>query len=529
VGRKDNFFMLGGHSLLAVQMIDRLRRIGRSISVRALFETPTLCVLAQSLSQHQAVVVPSNLIMPHTERITPDLLPLIDLTQDDIDHVVNRVAGGTVNVQDIYALSPLQDGILFHHIMADKGDPYLTIIQMAFDDRAVLDRYLDAVQRAVDRHDILRTAVVWENIATPAQVVLRQATLSVTEHALAPADGLVAEQLMHLCDPRINRIDLTQAPLTRFVIAQDTDGRWIVVQLLHHLIGDHSTLEVMNDEIQAVLQGRGAELAPPQPFRNLIAQARLGVSIEDHERYFSKMLKDIDTAALPYGLSDVHQNGLDVVESHMVLPQSLNDRLRSHSKRLGVSLASLCHLAWAQVIARTSGQQHVVFGTVLFGRMDAGSGSSRAMGLFINTLPLRVDVDDTGVKASVRQVQTDLASLLEHEHASLALAQRCSGVSAGTPLFSAMLNYRHQSTTADQASGDFGMEIIDAQERTNYPFVMSVDDFGSALALSAQILQPIDAAQVCRYMQQTLVSMADALEHSPQMPAHQLKVLPAED
>ncbi|MCG1056145.1 hypothetical protein KQH49_14935, partial [Mycetohabitans sp. B5] len=111
------------------------------------------------------------------------------------------------------------------------------------------------------------------------------------------------------------------------------------------------------------------------------------------------------------------------------------DRLRAHAKRLGVSLASLCHLAWAQVLARASGQQRVVFGTVLFGRMQAGEGADRAMGLFINTLPLRLELDGS-VQACVRSTQARLAALLEHEHASLALAQRCSGVPAGTPLFS---------------------------------------------------------------------------------------------
>ncbi|MCG1020026.1 condensation domain-containing protein, partial [Mycetohabitans sp. B4] len=119
-------------------------------------------------------------------------------------------------------------------------------------------------------------------------------------------------------------------------------------------------------------------------------------------------------------------------ESHRMLPPALNDRLRAQARRWGVSLASLCHLAWAQVLARASGQQRVVFGTVLFGRMQAGEGADSAMGLFINTLPLRVDLDGS-VRTCMRSTHARLAALLEHEHASLALAQRCSGVLADTP------------------------------------------------------------------------------------------------
>ncbi|QPB24390.1 condensation domain-containing protein [Rhizobium sp. 007] len=134
-----------------------------------------------------------------------------------------------------------------------------------------------------------------------------------------------------------------------------------------------------------------------------------------------------------------------------MLPQALNDRLRQQARRLGVSLASLCHLAWGQVVARASGREQVVFGTVLFGRMHAGAGADRALGLFINTLPVRLDLDGTGVEASVRTTHARLSELLAHEHASLALAQRCSGVAAPAPLFSALLNYRHNTPAAMSA------------------------------------------------------------------------------
>ncbi|KAG0195578.1 hypothetical protein BGX28_001061, partial [Mortierella sp. GBA30] len=414
-------------------------------------------------------------------------------------------------------------------MMATKGDPYLLFGCTAFETRELLDRYLTAFQKVVDRHDILRTAIMWEDLTSPAQVVLRQASLSITELSLDPADGPIIDQLAKLYDARYYRLDLVQAPLIRYTIVQDTDGRWIMAQLMHHIIGDHSTLDIMEEEIQAFMENRGESLPSPQPFRNLIAQARLGVSIEEHESFFRKMLADIETPALPYGLADVHSTNDEVVESHRMLPQDLNDRLRHHAKNLGVSLASLCHLAWAQVIAATSGQQKVVFGTVLFGRMQGGSGSDRAMGLFINTLPLRVDMEDVSIMESVRSVQNDLATLLEHEHASLALAQRCSSVLAGIPLFSAILNYRHNSAPFKQTRISSGMEVLVDRERTNYPFIMSIEDFGSSLGITAQISQPYDSARISGYMHQALQSLAAALEHAPGSPVQTLDILPAEE
>ncbi|KAF9176309.1 hypothetical protein BGZ49_006413, partial [Haplosporangium sp. Z 27] len=142
---------------------------------------------------------------------------------------------------------------------------------------------------------------MWENLSSPAQVVLRQAKLSVTELSFDPSAGSIMDQITKHTDPREHRIDLTQGPLLRFVITQDIDGRWIVVELMHHIIGDHSTLELMGIEIQCIMQGQIQELSEPQPYRNLIFQVRSGPGNEIHEQFFGKMLADIDTPALPYG------------------------------------------------------------------------------------------------------------------------------------------------------------------------------------------------------------------------------------
>ncbi|WP_284333086.1 non-ribosomal peptide synthetase, partial [Dyella flagellata] len=529
VGRYDNFFTLGGHSLLAVQHMERLRRLGLAFDVRALFATPRLCDLAAALGHSREVVVPPNRILFDSAAITPAMLPLIDLTQSDIDRIVAQVPGGIGNIQDIYALSPLQDGILFHHLLSKEGDPYLLVGQLAFADRPSLDRFVEALQQVVERHDILRTAIVWKGLSMPAQVVWRHAGVPVTSWELDPSAGSIAEQLRSCVDPRHHSIDLSQAPLLLHDIAQDSsDGRWHMVQRLHHLAGDHSTLEILYREVHAILCGQGAQLAPAQPFRNLIAQARLGVSEAEHEQYFQAQLRDIEEPCLPFGLSEVHRGGEQVEERHERLPARLNERLRAQARRRGVSLASLCHLAWGQVVARSSGQDTAVFGTVLFGRMHAGSGADQAMGLFINTLPLRLDLDETTVEASVQIAHRRLAELLQHEHASLSLAQRCSSVAAPAPLFSALLNYRHnrdfdETSIVDQS---LGMEWLGNEERTNYPLILAVEDYGDALGVTAQVISPWRPEQICGYMRCALESLVEALEHAPDTPVRALNIVP---
>ena len=247
---------------------------------------------------------------------------------------------------------------------------------------------------------------------------------------------------------------MRQAPLLRLFIAHDAvHDRWVVLLLLHHLACDHTTLEVVQEEIQAHLLGRAEGLPAPLPFRNFVAQARLGVSREEHEAFFREMLGDVDEPTAPFGLTDVQGDGAGISEGRRAMDPALAKRLRARARALGVSAASLFHLAWAQVLARVSGRDDVVFGTVLFGRMQGGEGADRALGMFINTLPVRIRIGEDAVADSVRRTHALLAELLRHEHASLALAQRCSAVAPPAPLFAALLNYRHSAAPGDAVGG----------------------------------------------------------------------------
>ena len=128
-----------------------------------------------------------------------------------------------------------------------------------------------------------------------------------------------------------------------------------------------------------ILQGRAEQLPPPVPFRNFVAQARLGVSREEHEAFFRQMLGDVDEPTAPFGLLDVQGDGSrHRTRRAAASTRQLARRLRAQARAAGVSAASLCHLAWAQVLARLSGRDDVVFGTVLFGRMQGGDGRGSA-------------------------------------------------------------------------------------------------------------------------------------------------------
>jgi hypothetical protein len=276
------------------------------------------------------------------------MLPLVALSQADVDRIVAGVEGGAGNVQDVYPLVSLQEGILFHHLLNADGDPYLLPTLYGFGSREDLDAYLGALQAVIDRHDILRTAVAWEGLPEPVQVVWRRARLAVEEVELDAAEGDAAKALWTRIDPRRTGLDLRRAPLMRAAVAHDAaQGRWLFLLLRHHIVSDHTSLDVMQEEIRAHLRGSEAELPPPLPFRNYVAQARLGVSPAEHEAFFRALLDGVEEPTAPFGLLDVRSDGSGVEVARQKVEPALEARLRSRARALGVSAASVCHVAWA--------------------------------------------------------------------------------------------------------------------------------------------------------------------------------------
>ncbi|AUG24826.1 non-ribosomal peptide synthetase [Burkholderia pseudomallei] len=464
---------------------------------------------------------------PDPVRITPAQLTLVALSQESIDALVAKVEGGAANVQDIYPLAPLQEGILFHHLMSGESDPYVLSGVLAFRGREVMERFVSALQQVIDRHDILRTGFFWEGLEQPVQVVQRRATLPVSVVELDAREGDIVRQLETRFDSRGYRMDVSRAPLMHVHAACDGEHeRWVARVLFHHLSIDHTTLERVIEEARAIGQGRAEDLPRPEPFRNFVAQARLGVSEADHEAYFRAKLGDIDEPTAPFGLLSVQGDGREIAEAARRLKPELSGALRGHARRLGVSAASMMHVAWGLVLSRTTGRQDVVFGTVLFGRMQGGAQSDRALGLFINTLPVRMRVAQTGVETSVKETHAQLAELMRHEHAPLVLAQRCSGVPAQTPLFTSLLNYRYSKPKVAAAHIADGIELLDGHERTNYPVSVDIDDHGDDFKIRAQAAASVDPARVCDFLEVALTRLVDALERDPHGALRQLDILP---
>lgn len=478
--------------------------------------------------------IPPNLLRPNTDVITPDLLPLLEISQEEIDHIVASVPGGAKAIQDIYPLTPLQEGMLFHYLMAEKSDPYLIWSIYTFDDQQTLDAYVETFNVVISRHDILRTCLRWDGLREPVQLVLRQTQVHIEHVDLDCADGDVVEQMKARFNPNHYRLDLRDAPLIKLLVARDEkNDRLVVMHLAHHLTTDRTTGDIITSEIMAIMSGKTSSLPDPVPYRNLVARVKSGLISGKHEEFFRELLSGVEQTTAPFGLLDVHRDGSQIVERSTVLDPRVSETLSTLARSKGISATSIVHVAWGYVLARLCNTDMPVFGTVMFGRVKTGGSNERILGVSINTLPVIVHADMPVIECA-KNMQILLADLLHHEHAPLTVTQKAANLPNGIPLFTSVVNYRH-SSSKDRPLLDAPavaaekVRFIAQHEGNNYPLTLSVDDYVSSFKLTIQAADGIDPELILSLTKTSITSVVDALENAPSRPLNELAVLTPED
>ena len=354
-------------------------------------------------------------------------------------------------------------------------------------------------------------------------------------------DALITEDKlqMNLHAAPLLTLKAVYAPASEHSTAQ----HFLILQY-HHLVMDHISVDILMEEVQAYIDGQTSRMAAPLPYRNFVAHALVQANREEGPKYFSEQLSHIDTVTAPFAISEL-DNDAHIEEAIAPLDADVSQQIYALSQQYHISPATLFHLAWGLVVSRTSEtsktsetSDDVVFGTVMSGRLQGTEGAGRIFGMFLNMLPLRLSFErETTVDAAIHATHKALIGLLPFEQTPLTVAQQCSGVASGSPLFSAMLNYRHSGkgvdNTGDTASDDdSGMDRIEAvggYERTNYPFTCSVDDLGNNFILTLQVDARVGAARMLEYMQQALTGLTNALAKQPSQALASIDILPASE
>jgi amino acid adenylation domain-containing protein/non-ribosomal peptide synthase protein (TIGR01720 family) len=429
------------------------------------------------------------------------------------------------NLQEIYPLSPMQEGMLFHAVEDPTSTAYfeqLSFRMAAAPDFSTFRRLWDLLYR---RHDILRTVFVYEVGTRPLQAVLKQAPPSIRCEDLRGLSP--AEQQRYLTEwkesDRLAGFDLAAAPPSRIARFELDDGDCEVVFSHHHILLDGWCLGILQQEFMAALQsvtgGRGLDdLPPPVPFSRYIAW--LGKQDAAAARcYWRDRLADYGELASP--VRD-RPGAAHRPLSHLVaLDADTGERLRGLSVRAGVTLATLAHAIWGLLLGRLLDRDDVVFGSVIANRPESIPGIERMLGLFINAVPVRVTWSATdGLLDLLGRLQSDIIARRAHESLPLAEIQ----AEAGRTLFDHVMLV--QNYPIEQQIGDDRIADVELFEHTHYPLSVSVV-LGAAPCFKLEYdpvrLPPADVARLgdqLRWLIDLLLAAPDqALDTLPLVPA----------
>jgi amino acid adenylation domain-containing protein len=405
---------------------------------------------------------------------TPLDFPLARLDQPTVD----RLLSSGFLIEDIYPLTPMQVGMLFHAL--SQGDQGVYVEQATF----VLDGVPDigvlgaAWRIVVERTPVLRGCMVWEGVVEPLEVVYRDVILPVTSidwtHLSETERRAELQQL--LIEDRAKGFDLGSAPLMRVQLARLSASEVQVVWTFHHVLLDGcSVFQVLSDVFAchaALADGRQPNLAERRPFRDYLLWLK-GRNHQEAEDYWRRALSDLSApTVLPYDRSPARAYATHSSEwLSLELDDGKSSRLYEFAKRHRLTLNVLIEGAWAVLLSRYSGQRDVCFGTTVPGRPTDISGVDEITGIFINTLPVRVEVgENVSAIDWLRELQSAQTEAHKFDFVSLAQLQAWSDLPGGTGLFDSILVFENYRINNDIAIAH-GLQLreLRAIEATNYP------------------------------------------------------------
>jgi amino acid adenylation domain-containing protein len=391
-------------------------------------------------------------------------------------------------VVDVYGLSPMQEGMLFHSIDAPKSGLYFEQFVYALNGVIDVDALDRAWRHAVRRHAVLRTAFVWENVDEPVQVVVDDidgpaVTVVDVDSRSRDLESCLAE---YLSSDRARPFDFTQPPLFRCALLRSGDAHRLV-WTFHHLLLDGWSNALLMAEIAtlyaAFSNGREPTLPEPRPYRDYIAWLRQQ-DPRATEAFWRRRLQGFTTPSR-LRLRETAARGTDSHTRHSHVAFLTRDEtvsLTRFTRQHHLTMNMVLQGAWALALGRYAGRRDVVFGATVSGRPAAIPGIEGMIGLFINTVPVRAHwTGDRAVDDWLRDFQEEQFDAQPHEHASLVAIQGWSAISRGTPLFDSLFAFQNyprprvggEPATTDGARTGLNAHLVAALEMANYPLVLT--------------------------------------------------------
>ncbi|MGW6055208.1 amino acid adenylation domain-containing protein [Streptomyces sp. NPDC055189] len=414
--------------------------------------------------------------LPDAGGHTPSDLPLVGLDQAGIDLIEST----TPEFEDVLPLSPLQEGLHYHALLDTEGTDVYTA-QLKFDFEGHLDGAVlrAAGERLLARHANLRAGFRHEGLDRPVQVIHRTAELPWSEADVSHLadDEALAEAARLADEERGRRFDLRRPPLLRLLLVRFGGDRHRLLLTNHHILWDGWSLPVLIGELFELyageIAGTGTDLPRVTPYRDYLAWLAGRDRLTAHRGWASALDGIAGPSLLAPQLAGRPPVLPELLKSD--LSEDLSQRLADAARDSAVTLNTVLQTAWGVLLARMTGADDVVFGATVSGRPPELAGVERMVGMFINTLPVRVRLRaDEPVRELLARVQDEQAGLLEHHGIGLTEIQQLAG--RGTLFDTSMVfeSYPLDATGWHDPAPGLRLAGLEGVDATHYPLSLSV-------------------------------------------------------
>ncbi len=453
---------------------------------------------------------------------TPSDFPLATLHQEQLDRLP------LARIEDIYPLSPMQHGMLFHSLYEQASGDYLNQLRV---DVHGLDpaRFRAAWQAALDSHDILRAGFLWQgDLEQPLQVIHKHLELPFAEHDWRGREAL-AEALDELAASERRRgFELEQAPLLRLVLVRMDEERYHLVYTHHHILLDGWSSAQLLGEVLARYTGEQAERTGGR-YRDYIAWLQAQDKRVSEAFWKEQLAELLEPTRLAQAVA-AEREQVGSGQFQRSLPPARTARLKTFAQRHAVTLNTLVQAAWSLLLQRYTGQDTVVFGATVAGRPAELAGIERQIGLFINTLPV-VATPQPGMRLTdwLQEVQARSLALREQEHTPLFEIQRWAGL--GEALFDSLLvfeNYPVAEALEKGSPGGVRFGPVSNHEQTNYPLTVALG-VGDSLTLQYSYDRQAFSDAAVEQLDRHLLNLLEGFVDNAERTLVELSLLDAEE
>ena len=461
------------------------------------------------------------------QKISPEMLDLVALSQVSIDELISQVSGGSENVQDIYPLSPLQKSLYHSHRMVDVTgyDPYILTKTLRFNNLDEKLRFVEALEFIQTRHDVLRTCVLEDSQGFPLQVVLRNSSLCRKQLTIVNNESM--EDVLHrYLNSNKFSLDLSKGTIVMIEAScEELETHYLSI-CLHHIFVDQVGIAKLFQEVLFYLSGAYSDLPKVTPYRYLINKYTKEYSALESQKFFEEAFQDIDESSYPFNTLEVLGEDLESSEAHETLSEGLSGQVRQVASRLQISPSVLFHAVYALVVARCSASNVAIFGSVFLGRFT--QADIYTVGLCINTLPLAFKVEGS-VFEFINQVKTLLLRALAVEQTPISDTRDWIKIPKSLPLFTSLLNYRYLSPDSVDAVQRFQELETGEDKYVEHPITVDVDDDGSTFDLIVSVRgSNALAVEVAELMRVGLENLTSAFLSDASQPVTNVSIISEE-